>query len=117
MRHAVAPAGTRSYPGALEHLRERIEQAARALIGRDRLLVIAVDAADNATFVARETGDKSFLPQLWHMALPDNVRLVVSSRTHRVAELSAPENVSRVLLQGFDLAASSNSTTSVRWGE
>src|SRR5206468_4261651 len=58
-----APAPT---PELWSILRERIEQAARGLAGHDRLLVIAVDAADNAMYVARETGDTCFLPQLWH---------------------------------------------------
>jgi hypothetical protein len=87
--------------------RERLDRAGSALGGNGRLLVIAIDAADNAVFAAREAGDHCFVPRLWNLSLPDNVRLLITSRTHRVADLDAPIGTAEVVLTGFDLAASS----------
>ncbi len=83
-------------------LKQSLEAAAAAVSDVGGLLVLAVDAADNAVFAARELGGQSFLPELWRLPLPEGVRLLVTARTHRVAELNAPDGTGQVELSGFD---------------
>jgi hypothetical protein len=81
--------------------RERIAEAASALKGGGQVLVITIDAADNAFFAARQAGERCFVPSLWHLTIPSNVRILVSARTHRVDELDAPAEVPQCELRGF----------------
>ncbi|MFC9250401.1 NACHT domain-containing protein [Amycolatopsis thailandensis] len=53
------------------------------------VLVLAVDAADNAAVAAIERGDRGFLPGLVDLRLPPRVAVVLTSRSHRVASLGA----------------------------
>lgn len=80
--------------------------AAEAIEADGGLLVIAIDAADNAVFAARRQGDSCFVPPFWTFSLPDNVRLLMTCRTHRRGDLEAPEDVSEYELRGFDEEAS-----------
>ncbi len=93
-------------PSLWRVLRDRIEAAANGMPSGEAVLVIAIDAADNAVLAAAEFGEQSFLPQIWHLHLPQNVRLVVTARTHRVTSLAAPNGVLTMTLKGFDPFAS-----------
>lgn len=84
-----------------------LDAAAKIAGEEGGLLVIVVDAADNAMFAARQQGDACFVPPIWTVALPDNARLLVTSRSHRCDELNAPENVTEYELRGFNEEASS----------
>jgi hypothetical protein len=53
------------------------------------VLVVAVDAADNAVVAAHERGDRGFLPGLIRLPLPERVAVVLTARTHRVPSLDA----------------------------
>ena len=90
----------RSQPDLWRVFRQRLEEAAAALDG-DRLLVVVIDAADNAVFAARQNHEQCFVHRLWHLEIPSNVRLVVSARTHRVADLRAPAGTPELSLTGF----------------
>ena len=86
-------------------LQEAITKAAQNLSGKDSLLVVAIDAADNAvksfdddTSPQRE---RCFVPSLWDITLPDNVRLIMTSRTYRRDTLTHPEDVKEFRLKGF----------------
>ena len=73
----------------------RLQHAACALASRhpDALLVIAVDAADNAIFAAgsREPEEPPFIHDFVKMAAqPDNVRFVITTRTGRLHMLPLP---------------------------
>ena len=60
----------------------------------DALVIVIVDAADNAELVARESADgHSFIRDLLREPLAPGVRLVVLSRTERVHLLEAPSAV------------------------
>jgi hypothetical protein len=93
-------------PDLWRALKEALEAAAAAVGEEGGILVLAIDAADNAAFAARQFGDQSFLPELWRLTLPDNARLLVTARTHRVDQLNAPESVKQFELSGFDENAS-----------
>ncbi len=87
-------------------LKSALEAAALGLHEAGGVLVLVVDAADNSAFAARQYGDRWFLPELWQLALPEGVRLLVTARTHRVSDLEAPEGTSQLELHGFDEPAS-----------
>lgn len=85
----------------------RVGQASASLRERasGALLCLVVDAADNAETEAREAGDHaSFARLLLREPLPDNVRLVLTSRTHRVHLLDPPPEAREIDLLPFSLA-------------
>lgn len=93
-------------PDLWRALKEAVEAASSAIQEAGGLLVLAIDAADNAAYAARQSGDQWLLPDFWRLQLPLSARLLVTARTHRVAELQAPEGTSRFELSGFDESAS-----------
>lgn len=87
----------------------RIREAARALeaAAPDGLLVIAVDAADNAVMAAQEFGGaESFVVGILREAVPENVRLVLLCRTERIEYLKPPPDVVCLELHGFTVVES-----------
>ncbi|MBC14845.1 MAG: hypothetical protein CMM85_17980 [Rhodothermaceae bacterium] len=75
------------------------------LVPDGAVLVVAVDAADNAAYAAQREGDESFVPRLLSAPLPSSVRLLVTCRSHRIADLAAPSYATEHELHGFDAAA------------
>jgi hypothetical protein len=97
------------HPPALDEdlwrrLRRTLEGAVEALES-GAVLVVAVDAADNAAFAARERGDRGFVSGLVALSLPPRVTVVLTTRSHRVESLGAP-GVARVELAPFDAVTS-----------
>lgn len=82
--------------------------AAKIVAEQGGLLVIAIDAADNAITAEIEKGDEKscFVPDLWTIALPENCRLLMTARSHRCESLQPTRDVQQYLLQGFDRQAS-----------
>ena len=78
-------------------LKKRLQAASQAVPGG--LLVVAIDAADNAIVAASESD--SFVENLWSLDLPENCRLVMTARTHRKSLLKAPETIKELQLAGF----------------
>jgi len=76
-----------------------------ATLDQDAVLVLGIDAADNAMVAARERGDRGFLPDLVRLRLPDRVAVVLTSRSHRVASLGV-DGKPKVELAPFDAATS-----------
>lgn len=85
-----------------------LDAAAKIVEAEGGLLVIAIDAADNAVFAARKECDRCFVHPIWTISLPENTRLLVTSRSHRRGELDAPVNVTEYELRGFDTEASAS---------
>jgi hypothetical protein len=71
----------------------------------DAVLVLAVDAADNAAFAANRRGQRGFVPGVIELLLPPRVTVVLTARSHRVASLRA-DGASEVELLPFDTATS-----------
>jgi hypothetical protein len=94
-----------SQPDFWGRLQAAIKEAGRTLAELSAILVLVVDAADNAVeSYHRErdfTNDHCFLPKLWDLSLPSNVRLVMTCRTHRRDALQPPPNVKPYELKGF----------------
>ncbi|MGY1620640.1 hypothetical protein ACI789_00410 [Geodermatophilus sp. SYSU D00965] len=76
-----------------------------ATLDPDALLVIGVDAADNAAIAADERGDRGFLPGLLRLPLPPRVAVVLTARTHRI-DTTGAGSAPRVEVCPFDADAS-----------
>lgn len=82
----------------------RVGQASAAVRSRaaDAYLVLVLDAADNAEMAAEEFHDPPSFPRLLLAeSFPDNVRLVLTARPHRIDKLQPPPGVVRFDLDGF----------------
>jgi hypothetical protein len=95
----------------LDSFRKRLIAASKIVEAAGGLLIIAIDAADNSVIRGeQEPYYHSFVPYLWELTLPLNVRLLMTARTHRKSKLL--KNVGRkprvveLELSGFDLEAS-----------
>lgn len=87
-----------------QRLEEVIRRAAARLKELDGLLVLAIDAADNAMVARKEDkGFRSavFLPDIWKLRLPQNARLILSCRSHRRHMLECPDGVEEFRTAGF----------------
>ncbi len=68
------------------------------------LLVIAIDAADNAVTAAEKRDEHCFVRELATFTdLPDNVRIVITARPSRVASLDLPPYFSFQTIEAFDV--------------
>lgn len=86
----------------------RLNHAASAIKAQhpDALIVIAIDAADNAITAAesRTPVEPCFVHDFVLLsALPENVRIVVTSRTGRLDSLRLPSNYQRLEIEPFTL--------------
>lgn len=82
----------------------RVAQASAAVRSQapSAQLVLVLDAADNAEMAAEEFHHPPSFPRLLLAEpLPDNVRLVLTARPHRVDKLQPPPGVVRFVLDGF----------------
>lgn len=86
--------------GVLGRLRQA-RQAVRAR-GPDALVLIVVDAADNAQTAAEEAGgERAFVQDFIAESMPEGVRLVMLCRPERADKLKAPPTVIRLPLAPF----------------
>ena len=86
---------------------ERLTQAVQTLreIEPNALLVILIDAADNAEMAAQENiGDQCFASGLLRVNLPEGCRLVALCRTERREMLKAKSTVQQLALNPFSEA-------------
>lgn len=67
----------------------------------DALLTIIIDAADNATMIARDQNERSFVGDLLRETLPENVRLAMLCRSERIELLDPPPRALSIELVGF----------------
>lgn len=87
--------------------RRSLDMATKVVAAQGGILVLAIDAADNAIVAAAASGDKDcFIPPLWTVPFPLHSRLLMTSRSHRRAMLQAPPDVIQHELKGFNLRAS-----------
>lgn len=85
---------------------DRLRRIARSLqaAGSSALLVVVVDAADNAITAAEKAPGNgvSFVPDFLSLGtLPENVRFLVSARSGRLDKLGLPDDYATVPLGGF----------------
>jgi hypothetical protein len=81
----------------------RLDEAASALreAHQDAILVIFVDAADNAMMAAREYNEPCFANQVLRERIPEGCRLVVLCRSERIDLLEPPNAVNKIKLLPF----------------
>ena len=89
-----------------EYFREffcRLGKASESLrkINNDALVVIFIDAADNAELVANDYGDIAFPHEIIKESLPEGCRIVVLCRTERLNKLSPTSQVKKIKLSPF----------------
>jgi hypothetical protein len=89
--------------------KDRLTRAGDAIHSADAnaLLVIVVDAADNAVIAAESCvpQEPSFVPDFARLgSLPQNVRLVVTCRTGRMNALNLPSSFLPIRIDGFSEA-------------
>lgn len=105
----LVPGGTPSASDFSSAFMARIRAAAECLAAQapGALLVLAIDAADNAVIAARErdTG-RSFVIDLLREEMPPNARVVEFCRTERVSLLEPPPGTVQLELGGFTLEQS-----------
>jgi hypothetical protein len=87
------------------NFRKSLEMASKIVAAQGGLLVIAIDAADNAIIAAEDIKD-CFVPALLSIPLPENCRVLMTSRSHRRATLQPPSGIVEFELKGFDREAS-----------
>lgn len=86
--------------------RDRVIQASLALAARqdEAMLVLVIDAADNAQMIANDLDDGDSFPRLLlRETFPQNTRIVFTGRPHRIALLEPPSTAQRITLRTFDL--------------
>jgi hypothetical protein len=77
----------------LREFNHRIYEACAILKqNNDSILTLVIDAADNSVTAENETSIKSFVRDLSKESYPENFRLIVTARTHRVDTLGLPDN-------------------------
>ncbi|PKV11009.1 hypothetical protein CVO74_22455 [Xanthomonas prunicola] len=102
--HPLIPTPKADDSGYVRAFLARVEQASIVVRSRsaDAHLILILDAADNAEMAAEEFHHPPSFPRLLLTeALPDNVRLVLTSRPHRIDKLHPPPGVTRFDLDGF----------------
>ncbi|WP_406136029.1 hypothetical protein [Streptomyces sp. NBC_01089] len=111
----LIPAGTAQPADYGKAFIVRVYSAAEAVAATTpgALLVLVVDAADNAALIARDGGERTFVADLLRETLPVNVRLVMLCRTERVNLLEPPPGVYRTELAGFGVTESMQHLESV----
>lgn len=86
-------------------LQQTINESSARLQGPGALLVLAIDAADNVAEAFQTDSspqkENSFLPAIWGISIPDNVRLVLTCRSHRRDRLEPPPQIKQVEICGF----------------
>lgn len=82
---------------------ERIRQACTSLreVNQRALLVLLIDAADNAEMAAAENGERCFAGPLLRETLPATCRLIELCRTERIHLLKPPTRVTKLELRPF----------------
>ena len=92
-----------------DHVRlfaERLRRGAQAFAGQvpDALIVVAVDAADNAIAAARSRDEQDFVRDFLTLRdQPGNVRFIVTSRTARLTQLQLPTSYKQIQIAPFSL--------------
>lgn len=106
--HPLIPTQKADDPSFVRAFLARVAQASAA-VGGDMLLILVLDAADNAEMAAQEFHDPPSFPRLLLAhTLPSNVRLVLTARPYRVSKLRPGPEVVHFQLDGFSEQETAN---------
>jgi hypothetical protein len=87
------------FQGFLDRLKQGVTAIRTA--NADAILLVVVDAADNAEMAAADFGDEGFAHALLREPFPEGCRLVELCRTERIRLLQAPSTVHQYQLSPF----------------
>lgn len=87
-------------------LQVRLDAAARTATAAGANVMLVFDAIDNAVWAAETRRERSFVPDLWRLSVPDGAYLLATARTARRDTLELPANLPQLPLTGFDETAS-----------
>jgi len=89
-------------------LKDRLEKAAQYVKTQNpkAVVTIVIDAADNSMIAAQSFKEEAFLHGLLHQSLPDNVYLIVTTRTERRHLIPFGDEVEDINLPEFTLPES-----------
>ncbi|MEP5763527.1 MAG: NACHT domain-containing protein [Halieaceae bacterium] len=102
--HPLIPSPMADITSFLRAFLNRLAQAVSVMRAKqaDALLVVILDAADNAQLAAEEIGEaRSFIRDLLRESVPTGVRLVATCRPHRVAKIDPPPTTAILQLDAF----------------
>lgn len=105
--HPLIPSPKSDSSSYLKAFLHRLAQSADALrqsvtANQPRLVCVVIDAAENAELAAQELGARSFSRDLIRERIPDGVRIVFVTRTHRQLLLDPPPDTLRLELAPFN---------------
>ena len=89
--------------GIIRSFLARLRQAIKSLkeANGSAILVILIDAADNAEMAAKELGEPCFVHELLRESLPEGCRLVALCRTERIHLLQPSNTIPQLELKPF----------------
>ncbi|WP_130855558.1 ATP-binding protein [Olivibacter jilunii] len=75
----------------IKEFAKRIRDAAEIMkeIRPGKKIYLCIDAADNSIAAARQSGSKEFISEIAGIKYPDNIKLIITTRTHRKGFLSS----------------------------
>ncbi|NTU49843.1 MAG: hypothetical protein HGA87_02950 [Desulfobulbaceae bacterium] len=109
--HPLIPKPYADSTAYLKAFKHRINQSISSIreLHPEALLCIVIDAADNAQMMANELGEsRSFARDLLREDVPDGVRLIVTTRTHRLKLLDPPYGALQLELCPFSRSETAN---------
>ncbi|NYC94750.1 hypothetical protein [Clostridium acetobutylicum] len=90
-----------------EYLRNfsiRLKQASNYIkaINKEAVILLVLDAVDNSYLASEVLGDTCFADKLLKITLPQNVSILVTSRTERLEKFELPYGTTMIKLEGFN---------------
>ncbi|MCT4563574.1 MAG: hypothetical protein N4A68_04570 [Maledivibacter sp.] len=87
----------------LKSLSTRLYQASDYVkkINQNAVILVILDAVDNSYSASEVLGDRCFADKLMKITLPENVAILVTSRTERLNKFELPYGTVQIELKGF----------------
>jgi len=88
----------------LQSFSTRLKQASEYVkeFNQEAIILIILDAVDNSYSASEVLGDKCFVDKLLRITLPENVSILITSRTERLENFQLPYGTTPIELKGFN---------------
>lgn len=88
----------------LKNFSTRLNQASDYVkaINQEAIILVILDALDNSYSASEVLGDKCFSEKLLRITLPENVSILVTSRTERLKNFQLPYGTTSIEVKGFN---------------
>ncbi len=89
----------------VREFKKRLEKALLTLknVNPSSILMIVIDAADNSVTAASHFSDPCFIHALTQISLPEDCKLIVTTRTKRLNSLKLKSDTKEILLRNFSI--------------